>query len=131
MSNLAVKDGSGTTKYIKSSGAGTDDDPQINWFEWQTPAISVATACSGQITVSSAGTAVQGPDNANTNGFYLKAHPDNTDTVWIGNDGANDVTSSNGYPLNPGEQLIVAVANLSSLWFDADVSASKICWHRA
>jgi len=86
---------------------------------------------SGLITVTTAGTAVRGPNAPNPGGFYLKAHPDNTDTIWLGNDGADDVSSTTGYPLDPGEQMIVAVANLNQLWFDAEVSGEKACWHKA
>ncbi len=95
------------------------------------PPISVATACSGLITVATAGTAVQGPNVTNLGGFWVKAHPNNTDTVWVGNDGAGDVANTNGFPLNPGEAILISVTNLNSLWFDADVSGEKLCWHRA
>lgn len=84
-------------------------------------------ARAGQITVTTAGTAVQGTDR-NCGLVALKAHPDNTDAVWVGNDDAGDVTSSNGFPLDPGETLIVQVGNLNDLWFDADVSGEVICW---
>lgn len=88
-------------------------------------------AQSGQITVATVGTAVQGTDQS-CSLVSFKAHPDNTDTVWIGEDGAGDVSSSNGYPLDPGEQIILQVPgdNLSTLWFDADVNGEKICWLR-
>jgi len=86
---------------------------------------------SGLITVTTAGTAVRGTNIPNPGGFYLKAHPDNTDTVWLGNDGVDDISSTTGYPLDPGEQMIVGIANLNQLWFDADVSGEKICWHKA
>jgi hypothetical protein len=86
----------------------------------------MATTLSGQVTVTTAGTAVQGTDAAG-NIFALKAHPDNTDAVWVGNV-SGDVTSSNGFPLEPGETLMVQVANLNELWFDADVNGERICW---
>jgi hypothetical protein len=92
------------------------------------PAVSVASAISGLITVTTAGTAVQGGNVALTNGVFVKAHPDNTDTVWVGNDGAGDVAATNGYPLNAGEFIVIQVDNLSDLWFDADVNGEKICW---
>ena len=44
----------------------------------------MATTRSGQITVTTAGTAVQGTDMPGFL-FSLVAHPDNTDTVWVGN----------------------------------------------
>ena len=84
-------------------------------------------ALSGQITVTTAGTAVQGSDVPGTM-FSLKAHPDNTDTVWVGEDGAGDVSSANGYPLDAGESVVLQVADLNHLWFDADVNGEKICW---
>lgn len=83
---------------------------------------------SGQITVTTAGTAVQGTDLPGGE-FMLKAHPDNTDTVWVGNV-SGDVASSNGFPLNPGETVVVRVSNLDALWFDAEVNGEKICWLR-
>ena len=83
-------------------------------------------ALSGQITVTTAGTAVQGPDQGHGT-FLIKADPDNTDVVWVGNDAAGDVTSGNGFPLNVGEG-IVWTGRLEWLYFDADVSAEIVCW---
>jgi len=85
-------------------------------------------ARSGQITVTTAGTAVQGDDEGGSV-FAFVAHPDNTDTVWVGGDGAGDVTSSSGYPLQPaGGALPVSTSNLNNIWFDADTNGEKICW---
>lgn len=84
-------------------------------------------ARSGQITVSTAGTAVVGTSRV-SHLIALKAHPDNTDAVWVGNDAASDVTNANGYPLDPGEAIVVEVGNLADLYFDADVSGEKVCW---
>lgn len=87
------------------------------------------SARSGQITVAAAGTAVAGPSTPLGRRFALKAHPDNTDTVWIGNDGENDVTSSNGFPLDPGEGVIVEVRrSLAEFYIDADANGGKVCW---
>ena len=83
-------------------------------------------ALSGLITVTTAGTAVKGTFAPNQ-AVAVKAHPDNSDTVWVGNDGADDVTSANGFPLDPGEGVVLT-GGLSSYWFDADVSGEKICW---
>lgn len=83
-------------------------------------------AKSGQVTVTTAGTAVTGPDELGGE-FFLKAHPDNTDTVWVGNV-AGDVANSNGFPLNPGETVLVRLANLMDLCFDSDVNGEKVCW---
>ena len=90
-------------------------------------------ALSGHVTVTTSGTAVQGPATTNGELFALKGHPDNTDTVWVGNDGAGDVSSSNGFPLNAGETIIIDVVdtgNLSGVWFDADVNGEKAIWIR-
>ena len=84
---------------------------------------------SGQITVTTPGTEVAGP-NVVGERFALKAHPDNTDTVWVGNDGTNQVTSANGFPLNPGETIIRTCRNLNTIYFDADIGNSKICWFK-
>lgn len=84
-------------------------------------------ALSGQITVTTAGTAVRGSDVPGRL-FAIKAHPDNTDTVWLGEDGAGDVAAANGFPLDPGESIIVELTNLNHLWFDTDVNGEKLCW---
>ena len=87
------------------------------------------TALSGIITITTAGTAQQGPAApSSAHLFAIKAHPDNTDTVWVGNDGAGDVAAANGFPLNPGEGLVVAISTLSAYWFDVDQDGEKICW---
>lgn len=82
---------------------------------------------SGQITVTTAGTAEQGPSTPGAVTVALKAHPDNTDAVWVGNDGADDVSASSGFPLDPGEGVVVP-GDLEKYWFDADVSGEKLCW---
>lgn len=81
---------------------------------------------SGIIAITTAGTAQAGPATEGIS-VAVKAHPDNSDTVWIGNDGAGDVASTNGFPLNPGEGIVLS-GNLSQFYFDADVSGEKICW---
>jgi hypothetical protein len=83
---------------------------------------------SGQISVTTAGTAVQGPDVVSGE-FILKAHPSNTGAIWVGNV-SGDVTNANGLPLQPGESLPVKVSNLNALWFDADADGEKCCWFR-
>jgi hypothetical protein len=87
---------------------------------------------SGQITVTTAGTSVAGPSTpaAEFARFAIKAHPDNTDTVWVGNNGSDVVSNSTGFALNVGEGIVVDIANLSLLRFDADVSGNKFCWFR-
>ncbi len=89
----------------------------------------MAGQVSGQITVTTAGTAVQGP-NLQVNGYVqFVANPNNTDTVWVGNDGAGDVAATTGFPLlQTGNAVVRRVNNLLDLWFDADVNGEKICY---
>lgn len=95
------------------------------------PAVSVATAISGQITVATAGTAVQGSNVALNNGVYIKALKGNTGLVYVGNDGAGDISSANGFQLAQGEGVTIQVANLSNLWFDVATNGDKFCWLKA
>ena len=88
----------------------------------------MAKVYSGQITVTTAGTAVQGTSTPNYTGFFIRALSGNTGNVYIGNDGAGDVTSANGYELAPGDQIYIEVPNLSDLWFDAATNGDKFSW---
>ena len=83
-------------------------------------------ADSGQITVTTAGTAVQGPA---TGGLHIavKALAGNTGIVYIGNDAAGDVTSANGFELSPGDGVVVR-KSLDAFWFDAATSGDKLSW---
>jgi hypothetical protein len=85
-----------------------------------------STCKSGQVTVTTAGTAVQGDDEDGSL-FVLKAHPDNTDTAWVGYV-SDDVAAANGLPLDPGEAIALNIANLNQLYFDTDQDGEKICW---
>lgn len=90
----------------------------------------MATPRSGQVTVTTAGTAVQGTD-APGNHFAIKAHDANTGIIYVGNDDAAspDVNSTTGFPLEANEpQLVIQVPNLNALWFDASVNGEKACW---
>lgn len=80
---------------------------------------------SGQITV----TGVTKFPNIWCITIAIKAHPDNTDTIWIGNDGNDTLASTSGYPINPGEAIIInAEGNINTLYAVADVSDEKLCW---
>ena len=86
---------------------------------------------SGQVSVTTAGTAVQFTTTAP--GLYeIKPLGGNTGSyVYVGNDGAGDVTSSNGYQLKKGlDSILVSVTNLSQLWLDSDTDGDGVCWHR-
>ena len=85
-------------------------------------------AKSGQVVVAAAGTAEQGPDVIGGE-FFIKAHPDNTGVAWVGESGA-DVSDATGFPLEPGESILVRVGNLKDLYFDVDVNGEAVCWIR-
>lgn len=83
-------------------------------------------ASSGQITVTTAGTAVQGPDTVGL-AIAIKAMTNNAGLVYVGNDASGDVTSANGFELAPGEGVVVN-KSLRALWFDAATNGDKLCW---
>lgn len=84
---------------------------------------------AGQFTITTAGTAVRGPDVPGA--AFVRALATNTGKVYVGNDGANDVTNANGYELSPGDALPFEVRNLQDFWFDAATNGDKFCWIRA
>ena len=83
---------------------------------------------SGQVTVTSAGTAVQAGTDEGIRTYVLRAHPDNSGDIAIGNDGANDVTTSNGLLLKSTDPPFVYHGKLSELYVDADTNGEKLCW---
>jgi hypothetical protein len=83
---------------------------------------------SGQVTVETAGTAVQASTNTRKNYYMLRAHPDNSGDIFIGNDGANDVTSANGFALKSTDGAVEFVGRLSELYVDAEQNGDKLCW---
>jgi len=87
-------------------------------------------ATSGQITVTTAGTEVQGP-SVTGNGFFIRALSGNTGKVYVGNDGADAVSSTTGYELAAGDQVYIECGNLNLLWFDAATSGDKFSWLKA
>ena len=125
--NFQITAGSGTTiRAVQKSGI----DAQVVVLDvggaGTENLLTMATAdatITGAITVTTSGTPVQGGNISNPNGFIIKAHPDNTDTVWFMYHGQ---AKSVGYPLNPGEQAPVPVSNLNLLDFDADVSGESL-----
>lgn len=90
----------------------------------------MAELLSGQITVTTAGTAVQGTA-VQGYGFFIRALSTNTGVVYVGNDGAGDVTSANGYELAAGDQIYIEVRNLNELYFDSATNGDKFCWLKA
>ena len=57
----------------------------------------------------------------------LKADPVNTVAIWIGYN--SDITVSTGFPLNPGETIVLAIdGNLNELYAIAEVNSEVVCW---
>jgi len=59
----------------------------------------------------------------------VKAHPNNSGIVWIGNDGADSVSATTGFPLSVGDMVIINLdGNLKELFGLAAVDNDRICW---
>lgn len=84
-------------------------------------------AKSGVITVAVIGTAVQGPDTG-PGKYLIGADPQNTGYMYVGNDGAGDVTATNGYKLAASKWVLIETADLNTWWFDASVAGEKVTW---
>ncbi|MFA5379894.1 MAG: hypothetical protein WC455_29310 [Dehalococcoidia bacterium] len=86
-------------------------------------------AMSGQTTVTTAGTEVQLNANQACNAVLIKAITANTGIMYVGNDGANAVSSTTGYPLSSGEApIVLEVKNLNQIYVDASVSGEQVAW---
>jgi hypothetical protein len=86
---------------------------------------------SGQKAVETAGTALPlVAAEARANGpVFVKALAANTGLVFVGNDGADDVTSANGFQLAAGEVIIFAfVGDLRDIVVDSAVNGEGVCW---
>ncbi len=86
-------------------------------------------ALSGQKTVAAAGTA-EALGTAQINApLLVKALDTNTGKVFIGNDGAGDVTSSNGFILLANEVVLFDwIGNMASVMLDVSVSGEGVSW---
>lgn len=87
----------------------------------------MAEILSGQITVTTAGTAVQGTDIRGI-AWLIRFISANTGLGYIGNNGSGDVASTTGYELSPGDQIYIEADNLNRFWFDTSVNGEKFCW---
>ena len=86
-------------------------------------------AASGQNTVAVAGTAEALGTQQIAGPLAVKALTTNTDLIYIGNDGAGDVSSANGFQLAAGEVIIFDhVSNLSAIYIDAAVNGEGVSW---
>jgi hypothetical protein len=87
-------------------------------------------AKSGQKVVTTAGTAVVLAASREIEGpILIKALEGNTGKIYVGNDGANDVTSANGYELGAGDSLqLNYVSNIASIYIDSSVNGEGVSW---
>ncbi len=86
-------------------------------------------ALSGQKTIAAAGTAEALGSAQISAPLMVKALDTNTGKVFIGNDGAGDVDSSNGLVLMAGEvALFNWVGNLASIMVDVSVNGEGVAW---
>ena len=83
---------------------------------------------SGQKTVSIAGTAEALGTTLSIISVTIKAKAANTNNVYVGNDGAGDITSSNGYVLDAGETVTIDTDNLADIWLDVDTGGEGVSY---
>ncbi len=84
---------------------------------------------SGQKTVATAGTAEALGSVQVDYALLVRALDTNTGIVAVGNDGADDVTLSNGYRLAPGDVCAFEhVDNLAAIYVDAEVNGEGVSW---
>lgn len=87
------------------------------------------TALSGQKTVTTAGSAETLGTEIINGPVMVKALSSNSGAVTIGNDGANDITISNGLLLAAGDIVVFDfVGHLASLYVDAESDGDGVSW---
>lgn len=87
-------------------------------------------AISGKTTVTTAGTAVAlGSQDLYGASLFIRALSGNTGVVYVGNDGAGDVASANGYEMNASDEVLISkVLNLGQIWVDAAQNGEGVTW---
>jgi hypothetical protein len=87
------------------------------------------TATSGKKTVTAAGTA-EAMGSTPVNGpLMVKALLANGGNIYIGNDGAGDVASTNGLELAAGDVIVFDhVSSLAALFVDSAVNGEGVSW---
>jgi hypothetical protein len=86
-------------------------------------------AISGQTIVPTAGTARALGSQAVNAPLLVKGLTTNTGLVAVGNNGAGNVTLTNGYPLAAGDQVIFDhVSDLSAVFVNSAVNNEGIAW---
>jgi hypothetical protein len=86
-------------------------------------------ALSGRKAVTTAGTAVVLGTQQVAAPLAVKANTVNTGLIYIGNDGAGDVASTNGFSLAAGDVIIFEhVGHLGNIWIDSAVNGEGVSW---
>lgn len=90
----------------------------------------MSNATSGQKAVTTAGTAVRiASSNEYCHLVSISALSGNTGSAYVGNDGAGDVTTSNGYELRKdGPPIVMVNVDLYNLIVDVANNGDGICW---
>ena len=89
----------------------------------------MAVAHSGKKTITAAGTAEALGSGQVAGPLMVKALAANTGKIYIGNDGAGDVASTNGLELSAGEPVVFQfVGQLSAIMVDSSVNGEGVTW---
>lgn len=86
---------------------------------------------SGQLFCSTASTAQPGPDVKADPCFIIVAHTSNLGVVYFGNNGSAGLSSTSGFPLNPGDKIYIGkpvISNLSDCLLLSTSTADGIAW---
>lgn len=79
----------------------------------------------GSTTVGTSAVQVIPANYSVLKGVQLKAHPDNTDPIFIG---TNTVSSASGFPLSASEGLFVPIEDLSKIYAIAGAANQDLRW---
>lgn len=83
---------------------------------------------SGQVTVTSAGTAVQASSTlTGVRRYFLKPDPGNTGNIYVGNNDA-DVSATGGVILEKTHPGFLWTGNLTMLYVDSAEDGDILCW---
>jgi hypothetical protein len=125
MANKTVTESAGTGAYDNFNALYQDLGDGTNYAEVVAAPLITADADMTQlVTVTTAGTPVQGPDKSNAGGWAVKADPANTGYIYFMFHGQSAATK--GFPLSAGQTFILPVLNLSAVDFDASVNGEKV-----
>ena len=116
----SIKTNTGTIQTISDdirSGAGSVKISQIT-----RPSSFTA---SGKKLSASAGSVVLGANQIVRSGVTIKASSTNTDVIYIGSTTLTR-TTSNGYPLDPGESLFLEVGNVNLIYVRSNSGIQNI-----